>query len=863
MPSKYSLFKSNKSQASLLNSPETKSQHASPTDTPLQSPAFPPAALGFSTAHSEQQDVHRTDPARYYQSGLPTRSQSHRVSSPSYAGQPTIHLVRPPQSSSAESPQFDEDDPHSFYTTPITSNTKSDQEPKRSKRSFFGLGHSGKESSSPSSTTGPQPSKPLGRSISVRQKTPAHLAPEDQQYSQHHWSADQNINPRLTPFGEEEEGGARLDRFLKETAKPNPSLAANGPLRSPIFPPSPSHSPAPMRGPLQRVNTDSSLRHVQRRDDYDSPQRETVSAQPPQYQRDQTHPPAQQVQSQNFPPPPSNTYHPLQTQRPAENKPQHPFQQSPDNQRMRPPSQQSYDPPSPSTPYRAYDPQSDSQTSRATVQQAPSAQYMQGSMAPPPGPPPQARRSSEMNPSNTQSGPAQGAGNMQGYGHVQGQSLPPSVSTGQYPGPPPPSGQQSGNYRGPPSSQASMTQQTLGEQGRNTPPLGKSRDEAVGSDMAQLLARHDELQAKYSKVKKYYFDKDAQVQQLQNTLAHQRLSQSRTSLDDNEYTTRFNRLDGAINNLSFNIRKEWRAIPPWLQPYVNKDAHTTGTKEMTAVGRACITRWIVDEILERYFHPGLEPGLSSQLKIIEKNIRKFAPPTISDEEKDALLAKISNWRLTTLDGLQEMLASSKATEYRTQLTGDLVEKLTASLQMNLKEPPPPDLEGGVSMIVELAVGIAANLPLESRDVYVEYFLPGVPVNAVYMKIESSLPALSNPGSGTEGIGTDTDKVSLASTEGDTNKDGDPQVTKDADSSILKEQQQQKKRSMFGGFINKKPTADGAVSAGPRNSGNVQGGTGQQPPGSPAGPKEERVRFAAFMAVEVRGRSILVQAPVYV
>ena len=284
---------------------------------------------------------------------------------------------------------------------------------------------------------------------------------------------------------------------------------------------------------------------------------------------------------------------------------------------------------------------------------------------------------------------------------------------------------------------------------------------------------------------------------------------------------------------------------------------------MTAVGRACITRWIVDEILERYFHPGLEPGLSSQLKIIEKNIRKFAPPTISDEEKDALLAKISNWRLTTLDGLQEMLASSKATEYRTQLTGDLVEKLTASLQMNLKEPPPPDLEGGVSMIVELAVGIAANLPLESRDVYVEYFLPGVPVNAVYMKIESSLPALSNPGSGTEGIGTDTDKVSLASTEGDTNKDGDPQVTKDADSSILKEQQQQKKRSMFGGFINKKPTADGAVSAGPRNSGNVQGGTGQQPPGSPAGPKEERVRFAAFMAVEVRGRSILVQAPVYV
>lgn len=358
-------------------------------------------------------------------------------------------------------------------------------------------------------------------------------------------------------------------------------------------------------------------------------------------------------------------------------------------------------------------------------------------------------------------------------------------------------------------------------------------------------------------MKKYYFDKDAQVQQLQNTLAHQRLSQSRTSLDDNEYSTRFNRLDGAINNLSFNIRKEWRTVPPWLQSHVNKDAHTTGTKEMTAVGRACITRWIVDEILDRYFHPGLEPSLSSQLKIIEKNIRRYAPRGNSDEEKDALLAKISNWRLTTLDGLQEMLASSQAAEYRMQLTEGLVEKLTASLQMNLKEPPPPDLEGGVSMIVELAVGIAANLPLESRDVYVEYFLPGAPVNSEYMKIESSLPALSNPGSGTEGM--ETDKVSLASTEGDMKDDQSSSggaSSKDVDTGGLKDQQQQKKKSMFGGLISKKPAAvSGDTPSTNRSSISTQ--SGQQPP------KEERVRFAAFMAVEVRGRSILVKAPVYI
>ncbi|KAI9870628.1 MAG: hypothetical protein M1830_004027 [Pleopsidium flavum] len=873
MPSKYSLFKSNKSQASLLSSQEARSQHTSPTDTPLQSPGFPPAAGGYPTAHGDeykghfgqQQDIHRPEPDRYYQSGLPTRSQSQRSPPSYYAGQPTIHLVRPPHSS-AEPATFAEDDPRSFYTTSSTNST----ETKRSKRSFFGIGHStsGKESQSNPPTTLQQSSKPLGRSISVRRKTPAHLSPADQQHNQHHWPATQGAVPRPGPSSEEEDGGARLDRFLQETATPIPSIPAKDPLRSPVFSTSPQHPPHQMRGPLQRVNTDSSIRQSsQRRDEYESPQREGGPAQPPQYQRDSTHPPTQQPQFQAFQPTPqptSNTYHPFQAQRPTDNTSQHPFQQHQDNQRVRPPSQQSYEPPSPSTaPYRAYDPLSEAQQSRTASQQIPSSQYIQGSMAPPPGPPPQTRRSTDLNQTNAQSGPPQGGANVQGYGQGgQAHNQPSSAATAQYPGPPPAPGQQGGNYRSPPPSQAAVAQQALGEQGRSTPPPGKSRDEAISMDMAQLIARHDELQAKYNKVKKYYFDKDAQVQQLQNTLAHQRLSQSRTSLDDNEYATRFNRLDGAINNLSFNIRKEWRAIPPWLQPFVNKDAHTTGTKEMTAVGRASITRWIVDEILDRYFHPGLEPSLSSQLKIIEKNIRRYAPPTNTDEEKDALLAKISNWRLTSLDGLHEMLASPQAADYRTQLTQVLVEKLTASLQMNLKDPPPPDLEGGVSMIVELAVGIAANLPLESRDVYVEYFLPGAPVNAEYMKIESSLPVLTNPGSGTEGM--DTDKVSLASTEGDTKDDQQASSgaanSKDADPSGLKDQQQQKKKSMFGGLINKKPTGTGETSSTARSSVSTQGG---QPPGSSSGPKEERVRFAAFMAVEVRGRSILVKAPVYV
>ena len=382
---------------------------------------------------------------------------------------------------------------------------------------------------------------------------------------------------------------------------------------------------------------------------------------------------------------------------------------------------------------------------------------------------------------------------------------------------------------------------------------------------------------KYRKVKKYYFDKDAQVQQLQNTLAHQRLSQSRTSLDDNEYSNRFQRLDGAINNLAFNIRRDWRSIPPWLAPHVNRDAATQPTKEMTAVGRACISRWLVDEILERYFHPSLEPGFSAQLKIIEKNLRRFAAPTPSEEEKDSLLSRISNWRLATLDGLQEVLSSSQAAENRVSLTESLVEKLTASLSMMLKEPSPPGLEGGITMIVELAIGIAANLPLESRDVFVDYVAPGVLVQEAWMKVETGLPALTNPGEGPPDVdGSSKQPEETGSIEsrdtGTSNGNGNEENAKEmaiqqqAQQQAQQQQQQQqaaqgKKKGVFAGFMGgtagKKSSVSGP-SPGPQPQ-QGQGPVQQQP--SP--PKEDRVRFSTFMAVEVRGRSVLVKAPVYV
>lgn len=424
--------------------------------------------------------------------------------------------------------------------------------------------------------------------------------------------------------------------------------------------------------------------------------------------------------------------------------------------------------------------------------------------------------------------------------------------------------------------------------------------------------------------------------QLQNALAHQRLSQSRISLDDNEYANRFSRLDGAINNLAFNLRRDWRTIPPWLAPHVNRDATTQPTKEMTAVGRAAISRWLIEEVLDRYFHPAIEPGFSSQLKLVEKNLRRSLVPAPSEEEKDAFISKISNWRLSTLDGLQDAFTSPQAGEYRASLTASLIEKLTASLSMSLKDPPPAGLEGGVSMIVELAVGIAANLPLESRDVRVEYVIPGQLIDETYMKIESGLPALSNPGEGpldvlesgslmrhrqNEETGS-IDSRDTGTSNGNASDDVPaPQLPQQNQQAVSQQsqpppssasskqdsqQQQQgaKKKSMFGSFIGGGNAGGGAGSGGNAagKKSNAGSGAGQQQQqaqqsqqqhqqqqqqlqlqqqqqqqiqqqqqqtntgGAQSAQQErsdERVRFSTFMAVEVRGRNVLVKAPVYV
>lgn len=614
------------------------------------------------------------------------------------------------------------------------------------------------------------------------------------------------------------------------------------------------------------------------------------------YQQQQITPPPQQQQGgQDFQlpqpgPPPSQ-------QQPGQPHPQaaHPappqvVQQSPqvDTQHLRPPSSQQLVPPSP-IQYHAYEAQPGLTPPSQPGQQQPQQQGQQQPQA--------AEQQAQENNTQTQQSQQQEQSNM---------------------APPAPSASQRNTLRkvneagqsGPPTRESSLLQQpqsqgqgqasqgqpyrggdnkgqqtSSGEMGRATPPPRSVADMSE-EEILHLIKDHDVLREKYQKVKRYFFEQQSQVHQLQNTLANQRLSLSRTSWDDSEYSTRFNRLDGLIAQLSFAIRKDWKAIPSWLQVVVNKNAVETGKQEMTAVGRAFISHWIVENIFDKHFHPDLEPGLSTQLKLIQLNIRKLAPLCQSAEDEDALVAKTINWRLATLEGLAEMLRSPQAPANRQTLIESLNQNLIGSLEMFLNEPAPPDLNGGVPMIVELAVNIAQHLPLESREVHIEYYPPGHGLVPDYMKIESGIPALTNP------IMDEDDRASLRSVASEfresvtsTSTEQTADSTGPAGSQPSQPQpsapaakEADKGRGMFGfGKSRKAAQPPPQAGLGKRESslgqslGSGQGAgsqhslqQGQQPPGSSAGKDEAppRVRMAVGVAVQIRGKSILVKAPVY-
>jgi hypothetical protein len=367
-----------------------------------------------------------------------------------------------------------------------------------------------------------------------------------------------------------------------------------------------------------------------------------------------------------------------------------------------------------------------------------------------------------------------------------------------------------------------------------------------------LLQKHEELQTKYSKVKRYYFDKEAQVQHLQNTVAHQRMAVSRTVLDDNEYANRFTRLDGAIKDLAFSVRKDWRGIPTWLHGLVTDDATTVGTKEMTAVGRAVISRWLVEEVFQRHFHPALDPTLSIQLKSIEMNLRRQQMRPSTDEDRENAIVRLSNWRRTTFDGLGDTLSTPAAQEHRAELVEHLTAELASFLSSQLHDPALPGLEAGVRMIIENTINITEKIPLEARDVCVEYFPPNITFVEGYMKVEGGLPPLTHQ----PPPPADQEPDDSAAVEDDSSPASNSTGPGDIVSAPTHKPQ---KKSVFGALMGRKP-------AGPAPTRPSAGATHEEKPA----PTEERetqprIRFASFLTVEVRGKGppmVLVKAPVW-
>lgn len=368
-------------------------------------------------------------------------------------------------------------------------------------------------------------------------------------------------------------------------------------------------------------------------------------------------------------------------------------------------------------------------------------------------------------------------------------------------------------------------------------------------------------------MKRYYFEKEAQVQHLQNTVAHQRMAVSRTVLDDNEYANRFGRLDGAIKDLAFAVRKDWKTLPSWLSGFVNEDAAAVGTKEMTAIGRALMSRWLADEVFGRYFHPVLEPSFSRSLKEIELNLRRQQGMTATEEDKENAIARISNWRRTTLDGLEDRLIGPAADDFRTQLIDNLVDGLVKALTDHLQSPPPPGIENGARMIVENAVGIAEKIPLESRDLCVDYLLPGTVLHEPTMKVETGIPPLTNA-SPPENIAVRSsvdqerpadhpgaEDPDLDSSSGSTNPDA------------ATPGREQRVRSVFSSLMGRKQQQQGSppTAPGPGGAGDSVRPTTAGADDRAGAPPQPRIRFSTFITADVRGRgpvNVLIKAPVY-
>jgi len=364
-------------------------------------------------------------------------------------------------------------------------------------------------------------------------------------------------------------------------------------------------------------------------------------------------------------------------------------------------------------------------------------------------------------------------------------------------------------------------------------------------------------------VKRQYFNQKKQLEQLQESIAQQNLSESRTSLDDGEYTRRLESLDGSIRELAFSIRKHWRSLPPWLLACISPTALQTATasKEMIAAGRAFITRWLYDEIFHQHFHPALAPAASIALKTCQRTLN----PT---SDNASALSRATTWRLATVDSLSAQLnpTAPAATENTSIFCTAHTQALTRALHQHLVDPLPSDVrtDASIAAIVTAAVGILAHIPLESRDVHLEYYLPETTFDAEVMKAETAVLS-AMPDGRARATSAAEDSFHDAREDG-SGANGDTDEGNDAanatNGSIV---------GQVGGILGKAVAAAAAVVG--------ANGTAVKQDETKAEDKDEdeedereetdrqvgekKVRLAVFMSAQVRGRArVLVQAPVF-
>ena len=500
MPSR-SIFHKNRSQHSLLTTQETsgrRSYQASPIDSPLNSPGFPPASAVSPLGREEEEPdyrfhnpSYRPEDPRPYQAGV-ERSQSQRSSAPAqHAQNPTIHLVGPPHG------QFIEDNPDAYYRE-AASQPPQKEEPKQ-KRRFFKLGGHG-SSSKEAITTAPAPTR-LGRSVSVRRNEPPnpndYRGPHDQQ----RWPSDSSSVVYRQSIDQQEAGNGY--GVSQNSSQRFPANASGPPIPEKDvlqYGPQPSAQQESGQGrPYLAGISAGTVQHQHQQDEQQAPEPDTTwenssrPAQQPAHYRQ----PSEQYSTTSYQPSPAASNHPPQSFQASPSSatsitshplrgPQDPLQQWRQDlhSRSRPTSQHSSfnGPPSPLRP---------------PSRQGESIQEKQGASLPTPNtrgnmPPPGPPQGKLLNEHGQQGQQGRDQGVYQPYNQVsQGQgpreSRPPSYGQLNV-------NAQGQGFRGTPQPSPMPPQTNPSEQqGRSTPPPSRSRDDLSGLDVAQLLSRHDEL----------------------------------------------------------------------------------------------------------------------------------------------------------------------------------------------------------------------------------------------------------------------------------------------------------------------------------------------------------------------------------